>query len=224
MKKIGHRGAKGYVAENTLASISKALELGVDAIEIDVHVCKTGELIVIHDEKINRTTSGKGKVKKLTYSSLQLVESEGYKIPTLEEVLDYCANKCNVHIELKGKGTAIKVANLVEKVVEKGKWKYDQLFISSFVFSRLKKIRKHNPKIKLGAITAKKPNKALRFAVKNNCHSVYILHKKIRPHIVRIAKLKKIRIYAWTVNESKEIQRIKGLEIEGVISDFLDRL
>jgi len=64
----------------------------------------------------------------------------------------------------------------------------------------------------------------LRFAVKNSCYSVYILHKKIRPYVVRMAKLKMIKVYAWTVNEPREIKKISNLGIEGIITDFPDRL
>jgi len=224
MEKIGHRGAMGYVAENTLASIEKAIELKVEAIEIDVHVCKSGEIIVIHDPKINRTTTGKGKVRDLTYNQIQKVNSEGFQIPLLIEVLAFCEGKCNLHIELKGKGTAIKVAGLIEEFVNEGKWKYDQIFVSSFVTSRLKKIKKYNSNIRLGIIASKRTSKTLKKTVKNGYEVMYIYHKKIKPHFVRIAKLKKVKVYAWTVNESTDIKKVKRLEIQGIISDFPDRL
>ena len=87
MLKIGHRGAKGYVAENTLASFQKAIDLQVDGIELDVHVSRDGEIMVIHDETIDRTTSAKGFVKNLSSNELQF-----YGIPTLLEVLDLINN------------------------------------------------------------------------------------------------------------------------------------
>lgn len=224
MQKIGHRGAKGYVVENTIASIGKALELKVDAIEVDVHVCKTGEVVVIHDEKINRTTSGKGKVRSLTYKELLAVASQENRIPTLKEVLSYCKGKCVIHIELKGKGTAIKVAGIITEAIEAGQWTYDELFVSSFVSSRLKKIKKYNPKIQLGIITAKKASKAVKHAVKKEYEAVYIYHEKLEPHLVRIAKLKNLKIYAWTLNDPKKIEKMKRLDIEGIITDFPDRV
>ncbi len=224
MEKIGHRGAKGYVAENTLASIDHALDLGVDAIEIDIHVCKTGELFVIHDEKMNRTTTGEGKIRKLTYRQIKKENSDGFAVPTLQEVLEHCKGKCKIHIELKGRGTAIKGAALIAKEVEVGNWSYNQLVVSSFKSSRLDKIRQYNPNILLGLITAKKPCKALRNAVKKGYGSVYIYHKKLKPHMVRIAKLKKIKVYTWTVNEPEFISKMSKLEIQGIISDFPDQI
>ena len=86
--KIGHRGAKGYVAENTIASIQKALDFGVDGIEIDVHLCATGELVVFHDFTLDRMTNGTGEVSKLSLSELkQLKVADKFQIPTLKGYL-----------------------------------------------------------------------------------------------------------------------------------------
>jgi glycerophosphoryl diester phosphodiesterase len=81
MHKIGHRGAKGYVAENTLASFQKALDLNVDGIELDVYSCQSGEVVVIHDETIDRTTSHTGFVANFSAAELEILG-----IPTLESV------------------------------------------------------------------------------------------------------------------------------------------
>ena len=92
MHKIGHRGAKGYVAENTLASFQKAIEMGVDGIELDVHLSSDNEVMVVHDETIDRTTSGSGLVKD--YSSEEL---EQLGIPTLTSVFELADKKCFVN-------------------------------------------------------------------------------------------------------------------------------
>ena len=92
---IGHRGAKGHVAENTLASFEKAIALGVDAVELDVHVSADGVVMVIHDETIDRTTTKKGYVKE--YSSVALNE---LGIPTLEEVFLLINKRCSINIEI----------------------------------------------------------------------------------------------------------------------------
>lgn len=90
MQKIGHRGAKGYTVENTLESFQKAIDLNVDAIELDVHVCKTGELIVFHDFTLERLTNGKGEISKSSLEELKKLRiNEKFKIPTLIEALDF---------------------------------------------------------------------------------------------------------------------------------------
>ena len=97
---IGHRGAKRNFAENTLESIQKALNFGVDAIEIDVHRCKTGELVVIHDFTLDRTTNGSGEVAKKTLSEIKGLNVEDeFGIPLLTEVLDFIEGKCTINIE-----------------------------------------------------------------------------------------------------------------------------
>ena len=85
---IGHRGAKGHIAENTLESIQKAINLGVDGVEIDVFRCASGEIVVFHDKKLDRLTNSAGFIEEITIDALNNVLVEGkYKIPTLEEVL-----------------------------------------------------------------------------------------------------------------------------------------
>ena len=93
--KIGHRGAKGHVVENTLASIQKALDFGVHGIEIDVHLCKSGELVVFHDFTLDRITNGSGEISAFTLSELKQFKIEDkFEIPTLEEVLNIINNSC----------------------------------------------------------------------------------------------------------------------------------
>src|SRR6185369_17228462 len=99
--KIGHRGASGYLPENSISSFRKAIELKADGIELDVHLCKSGEPVVIHDETVDRTTNGKGTVATLTLSQLRSLEiAPGETIPTLEEVLQKLGNDIHYFIEI----------------------------------------------------------------------------------------------------------------------------
>src|SRR5688572_11377286 len=122
---IGHRGAKGHLPENTLASFQKAIDLGVDGIELDVHLSKDGEILVIHDETIDRTTNGKAIVKQHSLDVLKTYRIDHqFEIPTLAEVFDLVNRKCLVNVELKVGETAKPVVDLIEKyVLEKG-WEY----------------------------------------------------------------------------------------------------
>ena len=112
--KIGHRGACGYEPENTLRSFKKALDLGVDTIELDVHKTKDEATVVIHDEKVDKTTNGTGFVADKSLEEIKKLDAgKGEKIPTLEEVLDLVNRKAQVNIELKGEGTARPVADII---------------------------------------------------------------------------------------------------------------
>ena len=123
MLKIGHRGAKGYEPENTLISFQKALDMQVDGIELDVHLSADGELIVIHDETINRTTDGSGPVNTLSLRELkQFRINDHHEIPLLSEVFDLVNQNCFINIELKSYESADKVVELIEHYVSEKKW------------------------------------------------------------------------------------------------------
>ena len=148
MLKIGHRGAKGYVAENTLASFAKALELNVDAIELDVHLSKDGEVVVIHDETIDRTTNKTGLVSD--YTAGELIQ---LGIPTLREVIQLIDKKCILNIEIKEAAATEKVIEIIEEFINKHNWTFSQFQVSSFIWETLETISKINSTILLGVLT-----------------------------------------------------------------------
>ena len=114
MLKVGHRGARAYEPENTLRSFKRAIELGVNAVELDIRRTKDGEVVVIHDAKVDKTKNGKGLVSELTLEEIkQLVTEKGERIPTLEEALDFLDKKVKILIELKETGFEKKVLDLI---------------------------------------------------------------------------------------------------------------
>jgi glycerophosphoryl diester phosphodiesterase len=223
--KIGHRGAMGYAPENTLKSFKKALELHVDAVELDVYVCKSGELVVIHDDKVNRTTNGKGYVVEKTLNELRSLDAgEGEKIPLLTEVLDLVDKKVKINIELKGTGTAKPVHELIESYVKNNSWKYDHFMISSFNHYDLKSFKELNPNIKIGALIMGIPIGFAEFAEKVNADSINLCIESINKEFVDDAHKRGFKVYVWTVNDSDDIERIKALNVDGIFSNFPDRL
>src|SRR5258708_1238720 len=106
--KIGHRGASAAYPENTMLAFRKAIDMGANALEFDVHVCKSGEAVVIHDDTLERTTSGRGYVAAHTLSDLKKLDAgRGEPIPTLEEVLFEFAAKIILFIEIKSAGASL---------------------------------------------------------------------------------------------------------------------
>lgn len=217
MLKIGHRGAKGYVAENTLASFKKALDLGVDGIELDVHVSSDGEIMVIHDETIDRTTAAKGFVKNCI--SLELNK---LGIPTLEAVLQLINQKCSINIEIKDENATKKVVALVEKYVLENNWNYQQFQISSFIWESLEQISKLNSSILLGVLTENEVENALAFAKKINAHSINPYFELLNSENVTAIHRNGFKIYTWTVNSEEDLTFVKSLNVDGIISDFPD--
>jgi glycerophosphoryl diester phosphodiesterase len=222
--KIGHRGAKGHLAENTLESIKKALELGVDGIEIDVHRCATGQLVVFHDFTLDRMTNGTGEVSKHTLNQLKQVEVKGHcQIPTLSEVLTFVNNKCLLNIELKGHDTAEEASRLIAFFVEKKGWNYSNILVSSFQKELLEIVFKVNPKIPLGVLTDTHLDKAVTFAKTVKAVSIHPDYTMLTQDIVETLK-QDFKVYTYTVNNLKPIKRIKSYGVDGIISDFPNRL
>ena len=136
---IGHRGARGHLAENTLPSIAKALELGVDGIEIDVFRCASEELVVFHDQTLEKLTNATGYIEQLDLDSIRNIEVlNGFTIPTLEEVLNLINGRAMLNIELKGSQTAILTDQMLQTFFEKETWSAKKILISSFDWEELK--------------------------------------------------------------------------------------
>ena len=154
MLRIGHRGARAYEPENTLRSYKKALDLGVDAIELDVRKTRDNHVVVIHDADVKKTTNGKGLVADLTLKEIkELATDKGEKIPTLEEALEFIDNKAKILIELKEQGYEEKVlATITAKKLEKN------VIIVSFHEDALAKTRQLSSTIETGLIYAKHKN------------------------------------------------------------------
>jgi len=168
---IGHRGARGIEPENTIRSFKKALELSVDYIECDVHLTKDGQIILMHDHTVDRTTNGTGPVNSFTYDEIRKLDAgKGEKIPTLQELLDLAKGKVKLHIELKDETATEQTVRLVEK-----NNMVDQVFLTSGNTETLKKVKELNPSISMehifGEPTADAIERALSVDAKRvSCH------------------------------------------------------
>ncbi len=223
--KIGHRGAKGHAPENTLLSIQTALDMGVDMIEVDVHTCLTGEVVVIHDAKLERTTNGHGYVRQKSLEYLKSLDAGGgQRIPLLTEVLDLVDKRANVNIEIKGKFTIGPVAKVIRHYIKEHGWTYEHFIVSAFTRHKLKKLAKIDPNIRIGALLAYRPFGFVDFARKIGAHSVHLNAHLANPRIIEQAKKAGMKVYVWTVNRLEDIKRLKDYGVDGIFSDFPDRL
>ena len=219
MDKIGHRGAKGHIAENTLASFQKAMELGVDGIELDVHLSSDAKVMVIHDDTLDRTTSAKGSVKNFSASAL-----EELGIPVLTSVIDLVDKKCFINIELKSYETADIVAELIEYYVSEKDWKYDHFIVSSFDWNALQQVHFLNDKIRIGVLTSTDLELALAFAKFIHAYSIHPYYHLLTSDNVAQMQSKNFKVYPWTINEPEDITFVKSLNVDGIITDFPDRI
>ena len=217
--KIAHRGASGYEPENSLIAFQKAIELQTDGIELDVHLSADGELVVIHDETIDRTTNGKGFVNKLT-----ALELKKYGIPTLVEVLDWVNRRCFLNIELKGIGTSKPVIDLMEHYISNKNWNYKDFIVSSFDWKMLEETQLLNPKIQIGVLTEESISAALAFAKKIKAYSIHPDYRLLTKDNVALLQETGFTVFPWTVNSIEDIQKIKSFHVNGIISNFPDRI
>lgn len=223
--RIGHRGAAGHEPENTLRSIQKALSLHAGMVEIDVHLCRTGEPVVIHDLKLERTTNGRGKVSGHTLAQLKgLNAGKGEKIPLLTEVLDLISRRTKINIELKGKGTAQPVVKIIETYVRQKGWAYSDFLVSTASRRHLTLIHKMNPLIPLGILYRYPSPGFWRFATKIEAYSVNPHCQKINAKFVQIAHKRNLKVFAWTANSPEDIKRLREIGVDGIFTDYPERV
>ena len=225
MLKIAHRGASGQYPENTLLAFAKALEMGADALELDVHVCKTGEPVVIHDDTLERTTTGKGEVALHTLAELKKLEAgQGEPIPTLAELFDLVAGKAVIFIELKSLDSALPVARLIQRHVREKGWRYDQLIAMSFHHELLTQAKAFDGGIYLSASLMEMPYD-LAAGLKNlGAWAVTPCVDKVTPAFITDARQRGLKIFTWTVNTPERVAYAKSLGVDGIMGDFIDRL
>ncbi|RJQ33711.1 glycerophosphodiester phosphodiesterase [Candidatus Parcubacteria bacterium] len=225
MLKIGHRGAMGYEPENTLRSFAKALELGVDMIELDVYVCQSGELVVIHDDKVDRTTNGHGYVVDKTFTEIRsLLIAQGEKIPTLSEVFDLVDKKVPINVELKGEHTAEPVAQLIGQYIKEKDWTAEHFLVSSFDHYELKRFKELMPEIRVGALIAGIPIGYSKFAEEVSAYSVHLSLDFARQKYIADAHQRGFKVFVYTVNDKDDINKMKELGVDGLFSNYPDRI
>jgi len=219
MLKIGHRGARAYEPENTLRSFQKALELGVDAVELDVRGTSDGEIVVIHDPEVDRTTNGKGLVSELKLQEIrQLVTEKGEKIPTLEEALDFLDKKVKILIELKETGLEEKVLSSIH---EKGLNR--NVIIVSFDEEALRKVRALNDEVETGLIYVKHKN-PMKAALELRANYLLPLYRFTHTANVQRAHENGLKVIVWTVNEQEQVSEFVKKGVDGIASDKPDIL
>ena len=221
---IGHRGASGTAPENTLTSFEKAIRLGVKMIELDVHRCATGELVVIHDEKINRTTSGKGFVADKTLAELKKVDvGRGEKIPTFREVLNLVNRRVRINIELKGAGVAASTVALMSEYKESHGWKTGDFCISSFDHQQLSQFRELDNATKIGILYEKYPDGFTELAKDLRAASVNISLHTVRQKVVDEIHADGLEVWVYTVNHRYDFERLKKLNVDAVFTNYPDK-
>ena len=214
---FGHRGAPGYPrrAENTIGSFRKALQYGATGLEMDVRRTLDGCLVVIHDDTIDRTTNGSGRVRDLTYEELRQFDAGcGEPIPLLTDVLNEFGGQCWLNIELKDPGIAPDVKRLVlERQLE------THVIVSTFDWEELRPLR---PEISIALLSSRLWN-LVRRARELGASAIHPRRNIVTARLIASAREAKLRVHVWTVNDPAEMARLRELGIDGIFTDFPER-
>jgi len=214
---FGHRGAPGYPrrGENTITSFSKALRCGASGLEFDVHRCGDGRLVVIHDDTIDRTTNGRGRVRNLSYEELQQFDAGfGEPVPLLTAVLEEFGTRCLLNLELKESGIASDVKKLIlERRLER------HMIVSSFDWDELQQFP---PEVPIALLSSRLTNLV---SAARDIHATAIHPRSdlVCGTLVSTAHDAGLSIHVWTVNDPAEMGHFRGLGVDGIFTDFPDR-
>jgi glycerophosphoryl diester phosphodiesterase len=226
---IAHRGDKQFAPENTLSAFIQAADKGADAIEFDVKLSADGEVIVLHDKSVDRTTNGTGKATNLSLAELKTLDAgvlfptqfPEEKIPTLKEVFETVGKRLHMNVELTNYSTLND--NLVEKVVElvrKHKL-MDKVLFSSFSTRNLLTARRLMPEVPRGLLTL--PGIlgfwGRTFGWRGDFYAVNPFFSDINLRMIDNVHSEGKKIIAWTVDNEADVKRMIGLSVDGIITD-----
>jgi glycerophosphoryl diester phosphodiesterase len=231
---FGHRGASRAAPANTLAAFERAAELGADGIELDVHLSRDSELVVIHDFSLEGTTDGRGLVRDRTLAELKELDAGGWfspafageRIPTLQEVVEAVGRRLLLNIELKCReggedGLASAVVGLIERNGLLGR-----VIVSSFNRQAIRRVREMDPRVLIGALYEIDPFVTLRPWPRELARpeALHPYHRMLSRVYVRWAKGRGYRIHTWTVDDPGRMRQLVEWGVEIIITNRPDVL
>lgn len=230
---LGHRGVKGHAPENTLVSFEKGIQMGSTMLELDIHLSKDKELIVIHDGAVDRTTNGTGLVHEMTLTELQRLDAgawfgpefAGERIPTLQEVIGLVRGRAYLNVEIKvggmnpnrfvypdiiqPLGDLLTTTDMVNEVV-----------VSSFHQPYLTELKQVLPNVRVALLHQKPVDNLFETAVAEGWEAVHTHTSLIDEQFVAAAHAKGIRVRAWNPNDAETMRRMIHLGVDGIGTDF----
>lgn len=240
---VAHRGGAALAPENTLGAFEHALKLGVDMLECDAHLSKDGEIVIMHDPDVTRTTDGRGQISDLTLAELKKLNAAakfpgGYAaqpVPTLGELLDLVKDKVVLQIEIKVNARQQRYPEIERKVMElvRARGMVNQVIVISFDFPTLREIKALEPRVKTGALI-----RADWFVTRgNNADKIvtdavdatgadYIMptFAPVTEALVNVIHARGLQIGVWTVNNPTDMQRLAAWGVDAITTDRPDEL
>jgi len=211
---MGHRGAAALEPENTLLSISRAMEIGVDAVEIDVHLSKDNEAVVIHDATLDRTTNGSGPVRSHSLEQLKELDAgKGETIPTLQEVMDLIDKRVKLVIELKEEGVEEQVVRLINDNDF-----VDNVYVISFWHRLVKRVKEMTERIKTGVLLVGCPVDT-SVATQASADAFVMRYSFVDQPFVEMAHKEGLKVFVWNIDESDLVKPYADMGVDGIGSN-----
>ena len=217
---MGHRGAPAYEPENTLRSFRRALEMGVSAVELDVQLTKDGRLAVIHDETVDRTTNGRGRVKDRTYPELRKLDAGlGERIPALEEVVELMRGRVHLVVELKQPDAAQPLLTFFRE---------HQLFgtahVISFWHPAIKALKEQEPRLHTGALLVGCPADPGGLARAALADALVLNYAFVNAELVAAAHAEGRQVFVWNIDDPETLKPYLTMNLDGIGSNRPDIL
>lgn len=240
---IAHRGASGLAPENTLAAIQKAIDIGVDRIEMDLRQSIDGQVVIIHDKTIMRTTNGWGSVRKLSLKRLQKYSAGSWfhpdfsaeRIPTFREVLELVQGKTTLLLEIKdGSPYHHGIEKNIIQLINEYK-AHDWCIVQSFNdrvlnnFRKLPELQSNVQKLFEAFIPVAPFYGGSRFSYKRIrsyefAEEININYRYVNPRVVRKVHELGKKVNVWTVNQPENLVKYTKMGVDGIITDYPNRL
>lgn len=218
--RIGHRGAAGHAPENTLASVEHAIALGADLVEVDVRRTSDGHLVIIHDKRVDRTTNGAGLVSRMSMCALQELDAgAGQRVPTVEELLQTAHGHVGLILELKEKGLAEQVCKTVQRSGFTG-----QVIYASFLHDEVRSIREADPGALIMALFGRLSHDPVMAAQHARVTHIGFNYSTINKSVVETCHQRGLVVFVYTVNDRQDVKAVMSLGVDGIVSDFPDRI
>lgn len=231
-KIYAHRGSKGTYPENTMPAFEEAVRLGVDGIELDVHLSKDGELIVIHDEKVDRTTNGKGNVRDMTLEELKKLDAgswfreefAGTRIPVLGEVLKLLKGS-GIRLNVEIKSDVIPYEGIEEKVLEAlEKYEYkSHAIISSFNHYSLKRVHQLDSEIETAILFMEVLYEPWKYAAGIGASALHVYAPVAYAEASREAERNQFPVRVFTINKEEQMRELLDLGVDTIMTDYPEK-
>jgi glycerophosphoryl diester phosphodiesterase len=232
---IAHRGASGHAPENTMAAFRRAVELGATFMETDLQITRDAQVIAIHDFTLDRTTSGKGQVHLLTLEQIRALDAgawfgdgkgksfSGERVPSLKEILNFAKEHDVIfYLEIKS-GAAWGVEHAVVAAL-RDQNASARVVILSFDPSTLDSVHRLDPTMMTGLLCEHPSNDLVERTVRAGARQLAAAGDLITPAVIEKAHHAGLQVVAWTINEPEQIRRLIAAGVDGIITDYPDRL